>query len=118
MEKKYTQEEITSIVDEAIRKTNLKSGRELNLDEMDKVSGGSALSHQEIDEKCDAVQLIMDEYGVDVGQLMAEKLGIVPPELSGWNWNVRKFKTGDICGLRKYLHDKLDGKATQIPDFI
>ena len=76
MEKKYTQEEITAIADEAIRKANLKSGRELDLDEMEKVSGGAALTHQEIDEKCDAVQLIMDEYGLDVGQLMAEKLGI------------------------------------------
>ena len=118
MEKKYTQEEITAIADEAIRKANLKSGKELDLDEMEKVSGGAALTHQEIDEKCDAVQLIMDEYGLDVGQLMAEKLGIVPDELSGWNWNTRKFKTGNVYELRKYLHDKLDGKATQVPNII
>ena len=39
-EKKYTQEEIMAIVDGEIRKAGLTPARELNPDEMEKVSGG------------------------------------------------------------------------------
>ena len=39
-EKKYTQEEIRTIVDGAIRKANLSSKRELSTSELEKVNGG------------------------------------------------------------------------------
>ena len=39
-EKKYTEEEIKAIVDEAVRKAGLKADDELNPDELENVSGG------------------------------------------------------------------------------
>ena len=40
MEKKYTREEIRAIADEEIHKAGLKSMKELNVDELENVSGG------------------------------------------------------------------------------
>jgi hypothetical protein len=70
-EKKYTEEEIKAIANEEIRKSGLKANKELNLDEMEKVSGGDFIipegtTHADIDAKWDVIQATLDFYGSDV----------------------------------------------------
>ena len=52
-EKKYTQEEIRAIVDEAMRKANMTSRRELSASELEKVNAGTMIipdTYEEIDQ--------------------------------------------------------------------
>jgi hypothetical protein len=112
-EKKYTQEEIKAIVEEELRKANLAAGRELNMDEMANVSGGSVTdgityvlpkTHEEIDMKWDVIQAIVEEYGKDVAYIAACDLQV----LAGGRSLFDEYGTGV---LRQRMHDNLDGKV-------
>ena len=115
-EKKYTPEEINAIVDEELRKANLSSQKELNLDEMENVSGGAddflkgteyivPKTHEEIDAKWDVIDAILKAYGRDVAWLAAAKLNCV----ASYAYILDEYGTGV---LRDYMHRRLDGKIT------
>ena len=108
-EKKYTQEEIRTIVDGAIRKANLNSRRELSLDELENVSGGVyrvPKTHEEIDQLWDIMQGIRDTYGQDVAWIAACELNATCTP------NAAKFAEYSIAYYREFMHDVLDGKHT------
>ena len=114
-EKKYTEEEIKAIANEEIRKSGLKANKELNLDEMEKVSGGDFIipegtTHADIDEKWDIIQTTLDFYGSDVAYLTAQKLGCAPGQ--GENTAASMFESGRVDKFRGYMHDLLNGTAS------
>lgn len=115
-EKKYTPEEINAIVDEELRKANLSSQKELNLDEMENISGGSddffkgteyrvPATHEEIDAKWDVIDAVYKAYGRDVAWITAAKLNCV----ASYAYILDEYGTGV---LRDYMHRALDGKLT------
>ena len=114
-EKKYTEEEIKAIVDEAIRKAGLKMDDELNPDELDNVSGGDFIipegtTHADIDAKWDVIQATLDFYGSDVAYLTAQQLGCAPGQ--GENTAASMFESGRVDKFRGYMHDLLNGTAS------
>ena len=113
-EKKYTEEEIKAIANEEIRKAGLKPGRELNPDEMEKVSGGHGArifkSHKEIDEVMDIICNVWDTYGRDVAAITAYELKVTTSSGDGGNMLTALDRYDHPEGLRKWLHQKLDGK--------
>ena len=104
-EKKYTEEEMKAIANEEIRKAGLKANKELNLDEMEKVSGGIYVpdTHEEIDRLWDIVQDTMNRYGSDVAYLTAKELNLV----AGKGTLFTDYSTGVF---RQRMHDEIDGK--------
>ena len=108
-EKKYTQEEIKAIVEEELRKANLAAGRELNMDEMENVSGGYGKydvpkSHEDIDRIWDAIEAIKKAHGQDIAYMSAVELdAYVGPSAS-------KFMEYGTDYYRQRMHDRLDGK--------
>ena len=117
-EKKYTQEEIMAIVDGEIRKAGLKPGRELNPDEMEKVSGGHGArifkSHKEIDEVMDIICHVWDTYGRDVASITAYELKVVTSSGDGGNELTALDRYRHPEGFRKWLHQELDGKHDEL----
>ncbi len=112
-EKKYTPEEIKAIVEEELRKVNLHPGKELSMDTMEGVSGGGVIpketyivpkTHEEIDEKWDIVQSVMDTYGVDVAYITAQQLQVIAGSA-----NLLELYGPET--LRKRMHNSLDGKT-------
>ena len=111
-EKKYTPEEIKAIVEEELRKANLHPGKELSVDTMEGVSGGGLpketylvpKTHEEIDEKWDVVQSVMDTYGADVAYITAQQLQIIAGSSN-------LFRLYGPETLRKRMHNSLDGKT-------
>ena len=109
-EKKYTREEIKAVIDEELSKANMSMGKELSMDEMEKVSGGGyntyvvPETHEDIDKIWDAIEAIKKEYGQDVAYLSAVELdAFAGPSAS-------KFKEYSTNVYRQRMHDKLDGK--------
>lgn len=109
-EKKYTQEEIRTIVDGAIRKANLNSRRELSLDELENVSGGVWIppTHEEIDREWDIVDSLWATYGRDVAQTYSFERGLISRLGGGSDQGSFGWMTTDSC--RKWMHRELDGK--------
>ena len=104
-EKKYTQEEINTIENEALRKAGLNTGKELNMDEMANVSGGLD-THEQLDAKWDAVAAVLSTYGSDVARVTAQSLGILPGE-NGNGGDPFKDGQNGIERCRKHSHDLL-----------
>ena len=117
-EKKYTQEEIMAIVDGEIRKAGLTPARELNPDEMEKVSGGHGArifkSHKEIDEVMDIICNVWDTYGRDVAAITAYELKVTTSSGDGGNELTALDRYRHPNGFRKWLHDELDGKHDKL----
>ena len=115
-EKKYTQEEIMAIVDGEIRKAGLTPARELNPDEMEKVSGGQGASvrifksHKEIDEVMDIICNVWDTYGRDVAAITAYELKVTTSSGDGGNELTALDRYTHPNGLRKWLHQELNGE--------
>ena len=110
-EKKYTEEEIKAIANEEIRKAGLKANKELNLDEMEKVSGGR--THEEIDQNCDILKGILAQYGPDVAVFTAQKMGLISGDGDHPGWNALDSKGADaIEVLRQHNHETLDKGST------
>ena len=109
-ETKYTQEEIRTIVDEAIRKANLSSKRELSMSEMEKVNGGVWIppTHEEIDQEWDIVDSLWATYGRDVAQTYAFERRLISRLGGGSDQGSFGRMTTDSC--RKWMHRELDGK--------
>ena len=109
-EKKYTQEEIKAIVEEELRKANLAAGRELNMDEMEKVSGGGyntyvvPETHEDIDKIWDAIEAIKKAHGMDIAFLSAKELNAYAGE------SPYRFMDYGTDYYRHRMHDRLDGK--------
>ena len=115
IEKKYSEEEIRSIVDEA--KAKLGMNRELSTDELESVSGGvgpeDALrheyplpkTHEEIDQRWDAVQIAKEKYGDEVALFMAVKMNL-------YNGDDAKFAQYGTGYYRRIMHERLDGKIS------
>ncbi len=98
---------------------------ELGLDEFEKVSGGSYTgrdyapdgnayvlpkTHEEIDEKWDIVQSVLETCGVDVAYIVSQKLQV----LAGGSELLREYSTNIF---RKRMHDDLDGKLSGMDRF-
>ena len=109
-EKKYTQEEIKAIVEEELRKANLAAGRELNMDEMENVSGGGyntdvvPETHKDIDKIWDAIEAIKKAHGMDIAFLSAKELNAYAGE------SPYRFMDYGTEVYRRRMHDRLDGK--------
>ena len=109
-EKKYSREEINAIVNDALRKAGLATGRELNMDEMENVSGGVMIvpsTHEEIDQKMDVIQSVIDTYGIDVGLIAAQELCCAPGKTGTGRSN--PFADGKVDHVRNWMHRELDG---------
>lgn len=115
-EKKYTQEEIRAIVDEEIRKAGLNPERELNLNEMENVSGGARIfkTHKEIDEVMDIICRVWDTYGRDVAAITACELKVTTSHGDGGNMLTALDRFTHPEGMRKWLHQALDGKHDKL----
>ena len=109
-EKKYTQEEIKAIVDEALRKAGLTPSREISADEMEQISGGHYTrvfkSHEEIDQVMDIISNVWDNYGRDVAVIAAFELKVTSSDSR--TTALDKFTHPD--GLRIWLHQELNGE--------
>ena len=109
-EKKYTREEIKAVIDEELRKANMSMGKELNMDEMEKVSGGGyntyvvPETHEDIDKIWDAIEAIKQAHGMDVAFLSAKELNAYAGE------SPYRFMDYGTEVYRRRMHDKLDGK--------
>ena len=109
-DKKYTQEEIRAIIDEELRKANMSMGKELNMDEMEKVSGGGyntyvvPETHEDIDKIWDAIEAIKKAHGMDIAFLSAKELNAYAGE------NPYRFMDYGTDYYRQRMHDDLDGK--------
>ena len=106
-EKKYTQEEIREIMDGAIRKANLRSRRELSLDEAGNVSGGDIIipqTHEEIDQLWDIIQSLRDIYGRDVAYMAAWEMHATAAPTA------IRFEDYGTDYYRRTMHEMLDGK--------
>ena len=110
-EKKYTQEEMKAIVDGILRKSNLSPTREISMDEMGHVAGGRTLpkTHQEIDDKWDAVESTRDHFGMAVASILAHDLGLIDSAV--YENDITRFT---IPVLRQAMHDVLDGKSVDL----
>ena len=106
IEKKYTREEIKTIVDGELRKANLNPVRELNMNEMESVSGGLD-THDQIDAKWNVVSNVLNVYGREVALITAQELGIRP---GGNGSGPNPFFDGQngIERCRKHCHDLLN----------
>ena len=115
-EKKYTQEEIRAIVDEEIRKAGLNPERELNLNEMENVSGGARIfkTHKEIDEVMDIICRVWDTYGRDVAAITAYELRVTTSSGDGGNELTALDRYTHPNGLRKWLHQELNGEHDKL----
>ena len=117
-EKKYTQEEIRAIVEEEIRKAGLNPERELSLNEMEQASGGHGArifkSHKEIDEVMDVISRVWDVYGRDVAAITAYELKVTTSSGDGGNEKTALDRYRHPDGLRKWLHQELDGKHDKL----
>ena len=90
---------------------------QFSLDEMENVTGGYTRetyivpkTHEEIDEKWDIVQSVLDTYGKDVAYIVAMELQIIAGSAN----------LLDLYGtktLRKRMHDSLDGQLTSMERF-
>ena len=90
---------------------------QFSLDEMENVTGGYPRetyivpkTHEEIDEKWDIVQSVLETYGKDVAYIVAMELQIIAGSAN----------LLDLYGtktLRKRMHDSLDGKLTSMERF-
>ena len=109
-EKKYTEEEMKAIANEEIRKAGLKANKELNLDEMEKVSGGvrGYHTHEEIDAAWDVVEDVWKQYGRDVAALSAVRLGLISNPGGGGSEGT--FGKHTLQSARQWMHNELDGK--------
>lgn len=112
-EKKNTQEDAQAIVEEILRKANLQSAKELNSDEMGKISGGEDLTaapktHEEVDQLWDLIDLAYEVGGKDAAYIMAQKFELVP----GANGSGHIFSTRTPRELRAHWHRRLDGKSS------
>lgn len=108
-EKKYTREEIRGIVDGAIRKANMTSKRELSMSELEKVNAGTMIvpdTHEEIDQKMDILQSILDNYGQDVALIAAGEMNCVPGKNGSGPTN--PFDGGSVDQVRNWMHRRLD----------
>ena len=109
-EKKYPREEIKAIIDEELRKANMSMGKELNMDEMENVSGGGYCTyvvpktHEDIDKIWDAIEAIKKAHGQDIAYMSAVELdayaGPSAYDFMDYSTNV----------YRQRMHDDLDGK--------
>ena len=115
-EKKYTQEEIRAIVDEEIRKAGLNPERELNLNEMENVSGGARIfkTHKEIDEVMDVICRVWDTYSRDVAAITAYELRVTTSSGDGGNELTALDRYTHPNGLRKWLHQELNGEHDKL----
>ena len=110
-EKKYTQEEIRAIVDEAMRKANMTSRWELSASELEKVNAGTMIipdTHEEIDQKLDIIQSVLDIYGPDVALITAQELGCLAGK-DGSGRMPNPFLGGCVDTVRNWMHRELDG---------
>lgn len=116
-EKKYTQEEMMAIVDGEIRKAGLKPGRELDPDEMEKVSGGydtrAFKTHEEIDQVMDIICSAWDKYGRDVAVLIAFELKVTSSSGKYGNESTALDDYTHPEGLRTFLHKELNGELDE-----
>ena len=90
---------------------------QFSLDEMENVAGGYPRetyivpkTHEEIDEKWDIVQSVLETYGKDVAYIVAMELQIIAGSAN----------LLDLYGtktLRKRMHDSPDGKLTGMERF-
>ena len=108
-EKKYPREEIKAIIDEELRKANMSMGKELNMDEMENVSGGYGKydvpkSHEDIDRIWDAIEAIKKAHGQDIAYMSAVELDAYAGHSAS---NFAEYGTDYY---RQRMHDKLDGK--------
>ena len=108
-EKKYKPEEIRAIVDGELRKANLNSRRELSASELEKVNAGTMIvpdTHEEIDQKMDILQRILDVAGPDATLIAAQEMQLVP----GTNGSGRSnpFDGGSVDLVRNWMHMRLD----------
>ena len=111
-EKKYTPEEIRAIVDEELRKANLKPSRKLNPDEMENVSGGKSVTpstHGEIDAKWDVIEHVLKTYGADAALLAAQKLDCMAGADGAWTGPNPFRGYPNLDKFRNRMHGILNG---------
>ena len=89
-EKKYTQEEIRAIVDEAFNKAKLNARRELNLDEVQTVSGGN----QYFDADGNRILKTGEPYCIETAEKYAKE-AMSLYEITG-NWDVPETFLDDL----------------------
>ena len=109
---KETREKIDALLNEK----GISTKKELNLDDLENVSGGRLFphyTHEEVDKMCDALKIILDKYGANVAQDQAYEWGFTSSkswDIPGKNVFCSKNPQGELEHLRHYIHDKVDGK--------
>ena len=100
-----------------IMMNGIANRQKLSLDEMENVAGGYPRetyivpkTHEEIDEKWDIVQSVLDTYGKDVAYIVAMELQIIAG-------SANLLELYGTKTLRKRMHDSLDGKLTSMERF-
>ena len=109
---KETREKIDALLNEK----GISTKKELNLDDLENVSGGRVFphyTHEEVDKMCDALKIILNEYGPNVAQDQAYEWGFVSGKswvIPGKNVFCSENPQGELEHLHHYIYEKLDGK--------